>query len=216
MRINEISSWFRSDPTANKAKSYHKATIDAYFTQWKIGVENGKFGADAAGFDRFKKYVDDQMPPGGVEVSANSPLKFDDKSVMTWIDAAIKEKNSQARTKQETPAAAQQTPAAQQSAQQTPAAQQSTSATTQPKPSVPTPKQIQPGQEVEFPGTNYKFKYAPSWMDAAGKPASEAAAKILNQLAAGKTGADLDRNEIRDARRSMGLPESRKSKGTIL
>jgi hypothetical protein len=67
-------------------------------------------------------------------------------------------------------------------------------------------------QEIELPGTNYKYKLSPSWLDATGKPASEAVARVLNQLAAGKTGADIPVSDLQRARQAVGISEAKKIK----
>lgn len=73
------------------------------------------------------------------------------------------------------------------------------------------------GQEFEFPGTNTKFKYTASWVTPDGKVASDAAATVLNKLAAGVDKADLPQREIIAARRflypgAMGMTENKKIK----
>jgi LysM repeat protein len=78
------------------------------------------------------------------------------------------------------------------------------------------PKGPQPGQEIEMPGTNTKYKFTPQWLDDQGKPAPEAVVKVLSQLASGINKADLPLDDIRNARRSVGLVASKLNKGNAL
>jgi hypothetical protein len=198
---------------AAKGEQYHKNFVDSYYAQWIYRLKDGTFTPDAAGFEKYKQMlVKDYKPKNSSLSTTSDPVKFDNKTIYRWTDQAIREKNAMTSSQpKKQPEDQQSTQATSQSSVQ-PTAQSDQTQAAEPA----APSQPAASQEIELPGTNYKFKYSPSWLDAAGKPASDAVAKILNQLAAGKTGADLDRNEIRDARRSMGLPESRKSKGTIL
>jgi hypothetical protein len=77
-----------------------------------------------------------------------------------------------------------------------------------------TPKQSAPtaGQEILLPGTQYKYKFSPSWLDSAGEPAPEAVANVLGQLSNGVNPADIDFNDLTRARRAMGLLESNRVK----
>jgi hypothetical protein len=76
----------------------------------------------------------------------------------------------------------------------------------------PPPTQLQastapvPGQEIEMPGTNLKFKYDADWKDSAGNPADPAIQKVLQQLASGVDKASIPRADLNAARRSLGLP----------
>jgi hypothetical protein len=63
-----------------------------------------------------------------------------------------------------------------------------------------------PGQEIEMPGTNLKFKYDADWKDSAGNPADPAIQKVLQQLASGVDKASIPRADLNAARRSLGLP----------
>lgn len=72
------------------------------------------------------------------------------------------------------------------------------------------------GQEIELPGTNFKFKYNPQWVTDDGRIASDASAKVLNQLASGTSKADIDSRDLVALRRqpvkgSPGMmPENRR------
>jgi hypothetical protein len=63
-----------------------------------------------------------------------------------------------------------------------------------------------PGQEIEMPGTNLKFKYDADWKDSSGNPADPAIQKVLQQLASGVDKASIPRADLNAARRSLGLP----------
>jgi LysM repeat protein len=96
--------------------------------------------------------------------------------------------------------------AAEPAATATPAAAPAAAAATTPAaPSVPAA-----GQEIEMPGTNYKYKFTPGWVDAAGKPAPAAVATVLDQLATGKSASDIRAQDLMKARQNLGLTESKK------
>ena len=88
--------------------------------------------------------------------------------------------------------------------------------TPEPKDTEPTPG-IEQGKEIEFPGSDVKFVYTAQWLTKDGKPASDAATKVLNQLASGTKNADLDTRDLISARRSLykgtlGMTENKKQK----
>jgi pyruvate/2-oxoglutarate dehydrogenase complex dihydrolipoamide acyltransferase (E2) component len=85
-----------------------------------------------------------------------------------------------------------------------------TPAATPPATPAATPLGPVAGQEIEMPGTNYKYKYSPSWTDAAGNPAPAAVANVLAQLATGTNLSDINFNDLKQARRSIGLTEAKK------
>jgi poly-D-alanine transfer protein DltD len=71
--------------------------------------------------------------------------------------------------------------------------------------------------ELEFPGSNVTFVLKPQWYTKDGKLASEAAAKVLTQLATGTAKQDLDFGDINSARRNLyagapGMTENKKHK----
>ena len=63
-----------------------------------------------------------------------------------------------------------------------------------------------PGQEIEMPGTNLKFKYDADWKDSSGNAADPAIQKVLQQLAIGVDKASIPRADLNAARRTLGLP----------
>jgi len=63
-----------------------------------------------------------------------------------------------------------------------------------------------PGQEIEMPGTNLKFKYDADWKDSSGNPADPAIQNVLQQLASGVDKASIPRADLNAARRTLGLP----------
>lgn len=79
------------------------------------------------------------------------------------------------------------------------------------KPVAAAPAAPTAGQEMEMPGTNQKFKFSPTWIDAQGTPASQSVANVLNQLASGVSQADIAMSDLKAARRSMGLQEQKKA-----
>lgn len=83
-------------------------------------------------------------------------------------------------------------------------------------PATVAPTGPQSGQEIEMPGTSNKYKYTPQWLDNQGKPAPEAVAKVLSQLSSGTSAADLPLDDIRNARRAVGLTASKINHGQAL
>jgi LysM repeat protein len=97
----------------------------------------------------------------------------------------------------------------------TPVAPGPTVPPTAPTEPAPEPEGPKPGTEIEYPGSMVKFKYTPQWLMADGKPAGEAAAKVLNQLASGVKQSDMNINDIISGRRQLykgapGMTESKK------
>jgi len=86
-----------------------------------------------------------------------------------------------------------------------------------PEPSTPAPAPAvhpAPGTELEFPGSNKKFKL--HWTDDAGKTADERVVKILTLLATGTKPADIPLADLRNARRAIGLVAHLELKGKPL
>ena len=93
-------------------------------------------------------------------------------------------------------------------AQSTPAAAPTPAPQAQSTPPSPTPTSTGPvpGQEIEMPGTNLKFKYDADWKDSSGNAADPAIQKVLQQLASGVDKASIPRADLNSARRTLGLP----------
>lgn len=71
------------------------------------------------------------------------------------------------------------------------------------------PAEIKSGTQVTMPGTNLKFTYSPNWLDAAGKPATTAVAKVLTMIASGIQLDQIPLGDLQAARQSVGLISSR-------
>lgn len=78
------------------------------------------------------------------------------------------------------------------------------------------PKGPKAGDEMQMPGTDLKYKFTPQWLDDQGKPAPEAVVKVLMQLSSGVDKADIEMNDLRAARRSVGLMASKLIPGKTL
>jgi LysM repeat protein len=78
------------------------------------------------------------------------------------------------------------------------------------------PKGPKPGQEIEMPGTNMKYKFSPQWTNDKGEAAPEAVVKVLSQLASGVDKADIAMSDLKAARRSVGLMASKRNQGTMI
>lgn len=78
------------------------------------------------------------------------------------------------------------------------------------------PKGPKAGDEMQMPGTDLKYKYAPQWLDSNGKPAPEAVVKVLMQISSGVDKADIEMGDLRAARRSVGLMASKLIPGKVI
>jgi hypothetical protein len=194
---------------AAKGEQYHKNFVDTYYKQWIYRLKDGTFTPDAAGFEKYKQMlVKDYKPKNSTLSTTKNPVKFDNKTIYNWTDQAIREKNALTSSQ---PDEKQPTQATTKSSVQQPEqdAQPTQPALSSAPPVITAATAV---QEIELPGTNYKYKLSPSWLDAAGKPASEAVARVLNQLAAGKTGAEIPVSDLQRARQAVGISEAKKIK----